>query len=122
MKNKKILIVDDDRNMTAALKRVLKTFHFQCTTCDSAIEGLKKAEQINPHLILLDMNMPLMSGLGFLNEIKRNAKLSHIPIVVLSGENDKDTAQEAMNRGASGYLVKNYMREDLLGMIQSYLK
>lgn len=121
MKKNKILIVDDDESMVKSLKRILKLYGYECTPAYSAPDGLKQAVQVNPDLILLDMNMPLMSGFGFLTEIKNSAKLSHIPIVVLSGENDNDTVQEAMNRGAIGYLVKNYLENDLLMMIHSYM-
>lgn len=117
---KKILIVDDDKKMITSLKRWLKINNYECTITTKPLEAIHKAQKIKPDLILLDLNMPEMSGYGVLNELKKNGETSSIPVVILTGLNSKDIAMGAMNLGAVGYIVKSYILQDLVPLLNEY--
>lgn len=82
---KRILIIDDDPDDLIYLSAVLQDNHYETITASDGDEGLKKAQEMAPDLILLDLMMPKKSGVKFLNEIKLNDALKHIPIIVQSG-------------------------------------
>lgn len=68
---KKILIIDDEPDARAYLKAILEEDGYETMTASEGEEGLKKAQETPPHLILLDLMMPKKSGVKFLNEIKQ---------------------------------------------------
>src|SRR3989338_4369466 len=103
---KRILVIDDDWDLLAAIKENLQSHHFSCSTISSPDVGFEEALRWRPHLILLDLVLPKMSGLGFLREIKNNPALRHIPVIILSGMSDEEVAQEGMDLGAVAYLSK----------------
>jgi two-component system chemotaxis response regulator CheY len=83
-------------------------------------EGLVAASQ-NPDLdlILLDINMPNMNGIEFLQRIKGDAALASIPVVVISTEGKEEDTQRALEAGASNYIKKPFDHRQLLEVIQS---
>ncbi len=120
---KKILIVDDDPDILFLLKRQAKLSHFECHTDNTGEECLQKAVHERPDLILLDMNLPKISGLGLIREIKKNPQLQNIPIIVLSGLQDEEIVRSALDLGASAYFPKksNTNVEELFELIQRFL-
>ncbi len=83
--SKKILVIDDDVDNINFLKMVLEDNGYEVITAENGEEGLIKAKETKPNLILLDLMMPKKSGTGFLNEIKMDSSMKDIPIVVQSG-------------------------------------
>lgn len=119
-KQLKVLIVDDDQDLLYLLKKKLYKSDIACVTATQPSEGLDKANNQNPDLVLLDLNLPKMSGLGFLREFKHRPKLSDIPIVVLTSLADEEVCQEAMNLGAAAYLTKDCSDNELLTVIDRF--
>lgn len=117
---KKILLIDDNEDVLTLVKDILNSTSFECITATTAMEGLEKASQEKPRLILLDLMLPKMSGLGFLREIKNNSELKTIPVVAFSTLGDEDIASEVMGLGAVGYLRKACGPNELLTMIREY--
>lgn len=117
---KRILIVDDDLDLLEAIKESLKVHHFQCMTLSSPEGGVEKARHWSPHLILLDLGLPKMSGFGLLREIKKNPTLHDIPIVILSGISDEEIVREGLNLGAVGYLKKTCGTRELVSALRAY--
>lgn len=117
---KKILIIDDDDEILSLLEERLQANHFECYTATLPSEGLEKAMQVKPDLVLLDLMLPKMSGFGFIREFKHRSELAEIPIVVLTALADEDIAQEAMNLGAVGYLTKACSAKELVTTIKEY--
>ncbi len=119
---KKILIIDDEGEILEFISVRLEAQNFECLTAETAIEGLTMATQSKPDLVLLDLNLPKMSGFGFLREIKGDPKLSDIPVVVFTAVGNEDVAREAMELGASGFLVKTCNARELTSMVQEYIE
>lgn len=118
---KKILVVDGDPNSEENLKSILEREHYQPLFVRQAHEGLKIADEWFPHMILLDLVLPNMSGLGFLRQIKRNPRLKNIPVLIISHVNDFDVIQEALDLGADGFLTKTHTPKELISMVKDYV-
>ncbi len=110
-----ILVIEDDERFAAILRDLAHEMGFQCVVTHSANDGLAAATQFRPSAILLDMNLPDHSGLGVLDQLKRNPKTRHIPVHVASVA---DYSQEALERGAIGYALKPVKREQLVDALQ----
>ncbi|MCA1324686.1 response regulator [Herbaspirillum sp. alder98] len=110
-----ILVCEDDTAFALILRDLVHEMGFQCVITHSANDGVAAAEMYRPSAILLDMNLPDFSGLGVLDQIKRNPRTRHIPVHVVSVA---DYAQEAMERGAIGYALKPVQREELVSAVR----
>lgn len=114
----KVLIVDDEAIVRKGLNKIIDWKKVGCEICGEASNGKEALEKINelfPSLVLLDVTMPIMSGIDVLAEVHNNGKKypSHPQFIILSGYSDFDYAHKAINYGAKGYLVKP-VDEDIL--------
>jgi CheY-like chemotaxis protein/CHASE3 domain sensor protein len=110
-----ILIVEDDPAFAAILRDLAHEQGFQCVLTHTASDGLAAAATYRPKAILLDMHLPDSSGLGVLDQLKRNPQMRHIPVHVVSVT---DYSQEALAMGAVGYVLKPVKREQLIEALQ----
>ncbi|MDB5974786.1 MAG: histidine kinase [Nevskia sp.] len=106
-----ILVIEDDTRFAMILRDLARELGFQCVVTHAANEGLMAAGSYRPSAILLDMNLPDHSGLGVLDQLKRNPHTRHIPVHVISVA---DYMQEALELGAVGYVLKPVKREQLV--------
>ncbi len=106
-----ILIVEDDPRFAEILRDLAHEMGFQCIVTHTASEGLSAATLYHPSAVLLDVNLPDHSGLGVLDQLKRNSRTRHIPVHVASVA---DFTQEALELGAIGYALKPVKREELV--------
>ncbi|WP_447578634.1 response regulator [Achromobacter kerstersii] len=110
-----ILVIEDDERFAGILSDLAREMGFGCLLAHTASDGLAQAVQQSPNAIVLDINLPDFSGLGVLDQLKRNPQTRHIPVHVVSVA---DYAQEAMGRGAIGYALKPVKREELVHALQ----
>ncbi len=110
-----VLVVEDDPNFAAILRDVARETGFACIVAQRGGDGLAAATRYRPVAILLDVNLPDQSGLGVLDQLKRNPLTRHIPVHVVSVA---DYAQQALERGAMGYAVKPVMRSQLVDALR----
>ncbi len=89
MGKKKILFVDDELDMRIFLSTVLKTEGYEAIAARNALEGIKKARDVCPDLIIMDVMMPQAGGVTLFQELKKDAQLSHVPVIMLSGVSEK---------------------------------
>ena len=113
MKNAKlsILLVEDDKIDIMTIKRALTELKIvnPVVVCENGLEALNflnNTEHKTPGIILLDLNMPKMNGLEFLQQRALNAKLKQIPTVVLTTSKDEQDKIESFNLGVAGYMIK----------------
>lgn len=119
-RKKTVLVIDDEPELLKLVKRRLEANRIECVTAENPVIGLEKAVKTRPDLILLDLMMPRMSGLGFLRLVKGNPATAGIPVVVLTALSDEEVAREAMDLGAVGYLTKACASQELISMIQIF--
>jgi CheY-like chemotaxis protein len=110
-----ILIVEDDPPFATILRDMAHEQGFQCVVTHTANDALAAVETYRPKAVLLDMNLPDYSGLGLLDQLKRNPAHRHIPVHVVSVT---DYSQEALAMGAVGYAMKPVKREQLIEALQ----
>lgn len=110
-----ILIVEDDPVFARILCDIAHELGFQCLIAGTADEGALMARQYVPNAVILDMNLPDHTGLSVLDRIKRDVRTRHIPVHVVSVDDD---SQAALSSGAIGYLFKPVRREQLVDMLE----
>jgi signal transduction histidine kinase/DNA-binding response OmpR family regulator/CHASE3 domain sensor protein len=106
-----ILIVEDDVNFAAILRDLARERGFQCVVTHTASDALIAARLYRPSGVLLDIQLPDHSGLGVLDQLKRDPQTRHIPVHVASVAT---VAHEALELGAIGFATKPVKREDLI--------
>jgi DNA-binding response OmpR family regulator len=111
---KQIWVVDDDEEMTRAIRMMLKLLDCEVTgflNARSAAQTLLTGKQ--PDLIILDINMPEVSGMDMLEFLRRRTEWKHLPVLMLSSEASDVTIDKAMQLGADGYVSKPVTIEEL---------
>ena len=109
---RKILLIDDDTSLLVTLSDFLRFEGYDVITADSGEQGLKRLERMTPDLIILDMSMPGMGGVGFLKRISRpDGSLEH-PVLVLTAR--ANMAEFFSNVSVDGFVAKPCNPEDLL--------
>ncbi len=107
-----ILLVEDDAVDIMTIKRCFKQLNITnellvATNGKMAFDILLNAiHPPHPCLVILDINMPIMNGLEFLNQIKKNAALKHIPVVILSSSKEEKDIMYCYTQGIAGYMLK----------------
>jgi two-component system chemotaxis response regulator CheY len=124
--DKTILIIDDSATVRVAVKMALKK-DYDIMEAINGKDALAKSEvhfasgkRIN--LIITDINMPIMGGLEFIKEIKKNRSAKFIPILVLTTESQDSMKMEGKKAGATGWLVKPFKPEQLQGIVKKVIK
>lgn len=105
-KKGKILIVEDDQFLRMILEAKLKRERFEVETAVDGDEAIKKIKAGPPDFVLLDLILPKISGFEVLEEIKMDAGLRKIPVVILSNLGQEEDIERAKELGAQDYLVK----------------
>jgi CheY-like chemotaxis protein len=108
---KAILLVDDDQVDAMTVRRALKELHVtnrleHVENGEDALAFLCDAAKERPCLILLDLNMPVMNGIEFLQAVKVDPELKCIPVVVLTTSDEQKDKLESFNLGVAGYMRK----------------
>ena len=119
----KVLLTDDSTTMRKIQKRVLASMGIDDITeaCDGsdALKILKEGNLFD--FMLCDINMPEMSGLETLREIRKDPKLKTLPVIMCTSVAEKDQVMEAIKAGASNYVVKPFRPEELEKKIEATL-
>lgn len=122
-KKTKILVVEDEEILLTALSEELAQEGFAVAGAKDGIEGVEKSVSEKPDLILLDLVMPRLDGIGALTQMKDNPETNKIPVVILTNLSDYDKVSTALTLGARDYLVKaNYRLEELVNKIKTVLE
>jgi CheY-like chemotaxis protein len=108
---KAILLVEDDQVDVMTVRRALKELHVtnrleHMENGEDALAFLRDTTKDRPCLILLDLNMPIMNGIEFLQEVKTDAELKCIPVVVLTTSDEQKDKLESFKLGIAGYMRK----------------
>lgn len=117
----RILIADDEIYMLRLLEMTFKKGGYNVASCRDGQEALALANNTAPQLIVLDVMMPGLDGLGALRQLKGNPVTRDIPVVVLSAKGQALTKTEAEQAGAVLFLAKPFSPNQLLGEVQRIL-
>jgi CheY-like chemotaxis protein len=115
---KRILIVDDERMNRQVLEVMLGGGGYEIETADSGDEALAAVAKRAPDLILLDIMMPGMDGYRVATKLKTSETTGHIPVILVSALDDRNSRTHGLNVGADGFLTKPVNRADLLALVE----
>jgi DNA-binding NtrC family response regulator len=116
----KILVIDDDESVRGSLAAVLEAQGYSVDTAADGKEAIEMSSRNYYNLAIIDIRLPDMEGTKLLTEIKE--KPPGMVKIILTGYPSMETAIEAVNKGANGYLIKPINAEDLLNKIKQHLK
>ncbi len=100
----RILVVDDESHVVRLLQRFLASKDYDVHTATSGMEAIQKVKDVNPHVVLLDIMMPGLGGLGTLKEIKRISPKT--AVIMVTAVIDEELAKRALELGADDYITK----------------
>ncbi|WP_458122304.1 response regulator [Paenibacillus sp. Z6-24] len=118
----KVLIVDDHFVVREGLKLILETseHYYVAGEAENGQLAVKLAEELQPDVILMDLNMPVMSGLEAIEQLQ--ARHLAVPVVILTTYNEDDLMVKGLAMGAKGYLLKDAKRENLFRTLDSAIR
>ena len=118
---KKVLIVDDEVNIVAALEFLLQKSGYEVMAAQNGDEALKRVESFAPDLVLLDVMMPRISGYEVCRRMRERADWKHIKIIMLSAKGREAEVSKGVSLGADLYVTKPFSNNELVGKIGELL-
>ncbi|MCC7404079.1 MAG: diguanylate cyclase [Bdellovibrionales bacterium] len=117
---KKILVVEDDQPVLEVVNEALIQAGFETAVATSAHEAFAKIGEFQPDLVLSDHDMPHMTGLDMLSQLRKNE--NYVSVIFISGRSDLRTVCEALEIGADDYIRKPFRFEELIARIRNCLR
>ena len=117
---KRILVVEDQEDNRRIVRDLLNSVGFELIEAVTGEEGVQRAEETVPDLILMDIQMPVLDGYEATRRIKASAKCGHIPIIVITSYALSGDDAKAMAAGADAYVAKPFSPRDLLAKIRQF--
>ena len=118
--SKKILLVDDDHDVLDLLEVILFR-RYDIVPALNGFEGLTKAQEVSPDLILTDIMMPIMDGIKFFNSLKKNPETASIPVVAITSFVERHPLKSLLSVGFKDVICKPFNKEDVIRTVQSLL-
>jgi two-component system alkaline phosphatase synthesis response regulator PhoP len=117
-----ILVVDDERDLLDLIEYNLKKEGFKVLKAENGEEGISKAKEHKPDLILLDIMMPKMDGLEAVEIMRKDEDLKKTPIIFLTARSDEKTEIDGLNKGGDDYITKPISTTKLVSRIKAVLR
>lgn len=118
-REKNVLIIDDDNDFLQVMHNWLK-YTYKVDAVRSGTEALRFLNRLRPDLILLDYEMPGLDGYQVLDQVRRNPLTCQVPIIFLTGKNDKESVMRIIKRKPDGYLLKSMRKDELLDALDRF--
>ena len=118
----KILTVDDSKTIRMIVKKAFKPYNCELYEGENGVEGLAIAAKEMPDLIILDIPMPVMTGIEMLGKLKAESDLKDIPVIMLTAESGKENVMQIVKMGVKDYIVKPFKGEQLIERAKNILK
>jgi two-component system chemotaxis response regulator CheY len=119
---KNVLIIDDSESIREVISAGLEMTGYKVIKGVNGEDGLRLLNE-NPdvHLVITDLNMPIMDGIGFLKEVRKHPKHKYLPVILLTTESQESKKQEARREGATGWIIKPFSNERLIAVIRKVI-
>jgi len=114
----KVLIVDDSKTIRMIVKKAFKPYDCELFEAENGQVGLELAAGEKPDLIILDITMPVMTGVEMLEKMKADPLLKDIPVIMLTAESGKDNVMAIVKMGVIDYMVKPFKGEQLTDRVK----
>lgn len=118
---KNILTVDDSTSVRQMVSFTLKRDGYNVLEAVDGKDGLDKLERTKVDMIITDLNMPNMDGIGLIKNVRSNPGYKYMPIIILTTESQDGKKQEGRKAGATGWIIKPFKPEQLLAVVKKVL-
>ena len=120
--NPLVMVVDDSLTVRKITSRMLTREGFEVATAKDGVDGLQQLQDIEPDIILLDIEMPRMDGFEFARNVRADQKTKHIPIIMITSRTADKHRNHALELAVNEYMGKPYQEEQLLTLIRQYAR
>ena len=117
--SKKILIVEDDHNISELLQLYLKNEGYETVIANDGGEGIDQFRRFRPDLVLLDLMLPVMDGWGVLRTIRQD---SNVPVIMLTAKGETSDKVTGLKQGADDYITKPFEMKEVLARVEAVLR
>ena len=121
MSVKKILVVDDDPNLTRSITFVMRKEGYDVDTASNGEQAMEKVRAVKPHMMLLDVMMPKMNGYEVCQEVKNSTSLNDIFIIMLTAKGQEVDKEKGMEMGADAFITKPFSPKALVEKVKELL-
>ncbi len=118
---KRIMTVDDSATVRQMVGFTLKDAGYEVVEAEDGVDALEKLKKTPVHMLITDLNMPRLDGVGLIREVRKDPANRFIPIIMLTTESQESKKLEGKQAGASGWIVKPFKPEQLLGVVKMVL-
>lgn len=122
MEKKKVLVIDDQIDLSNTLKQILEARDLEVLVENNGISGLNAVFKERPDVVLLDINLPGANGIEVCKRLKASSISSNIPVILLTSSDNIDTKIEGLKSGANDYITKPFAMEELFARLESHLR
>jgi CheY-like chemotaxis protein len=102
----RVLVIEDEDDSMELVQGVLGYYGIPSTGAGSSEEALTMLDEINPTLVIVDLNLPGIDGWRFLHQVRQNARYSSVPFVAMTAYHSAEMAEQAIEAGFSAYFIK----------------
>jgi two-component system chemotaxis response regulator CheY len=120
--SKRIMTVDDSASVRQMVTFTLKGAGYEVVEATDGKDALSKLQTNPVHMVITDLNMPNLDGIGLIKGVRANAAYKFIPIIMLTTESQDTKKQEGKSAGATGWIVKPFKPEQLITVIKKVLE
>ncbi|MDA8088283.1 MAG: response regulator [Nitrospiraceae bacterium] len=119
---KTVLIVDDSASMRQIVSFALKDAGFDVIAAVDGKDALEKLNAIKTEMIITDLNMPNLNGIELIKQVRQTTGHKFTPIIMLTTESQESKKVEGRQAGASGWIVKPFTPDQLLGVVKKFIR
>ena len=119
---KRVLIIEDDHDIVEVVKTTLETEGYDVAAEHNGHDGLENIRDHRPDLLLLDLTLPKQSGLEICKQIRRDERLNHLPIIMLTARAEVSDLVLGLEVGADDYVTKPFDNKELLARIKALIR
>jgi two-component system chemotaxis response regulator CheY len=120
--NKTILIADDSESIRELVEMTLRQAGYDVIKTVDGEHALQSMNGQAIHLVITDLNMPKVDGIQLIREIRKNEQYTALPVLLLTTESQASKKEEAKGAGATGWIVKPFVPEKLLSVVQKVIR
>lgn len=116
------LVVDDSTSMLQMVRLTLRDAGFEIIAAGNGSDALKKIEGAKLSLVVTDLNMPVMDGIQLIKTLRNMPEFKFVPIIMVSTESQNTKREAGRDAGATAWLVKPFMPQELLATVRKFVK
>ncbi|NGM47152.1 response regulator [Rhodobacter sp. SGA-6-6] len=114
----RVLAIDDSRTIRNLVRKAMEEAGFACTTADDGVQGVERFAEVDPDVVITDINMPRLDGFGVIDAIRGGGGNRTVPILVLTTESAEELKARARRAGATGWIVKPFEDTAIVSVVR----